>query len=74
MESCCLCRQNVSFNPSGEEVCLLCETGKEETVQKLREKILELELELQKLKTAAEQGDTLLKVMRGDNFNDDSLH
>jgi hypothetical protein len=50
------------------------EGSKQDIVEKLRERILELELELQKQKTAAEKGDKLLKVMWGDDFNDDSLH
>jgi hypothetical protein len=74
MECCLSCHQGVAIKPSIEEVCLLCETRKKDTVEKLQERILELELELQKLKTAAEQGDKFLKVMWGDDFNDDSLH
>jgi hypothetical protein len=50
------------------------ESAKQDTIDKLKEKIVELELELRKQKTAAEKGDKLLKVMWGDDFNDDSLH
>ncbi|GEO08365.1 hypothetical protein [Segetibacter aerophilus] len=50
------------------------EGPKQDIVEKLRERILELELELQKQKTAAEKGEKLLKVMWGDDFNDYSLH
>lgn len=74
MEVCIKCGQNVSAGFLKDGVCVLCEATRQDAVEMLRAKILELELELKKQKTAAEKGEKLLKVMWGDNFNTDSLH
>lgn len=50
------------------------EITKQDTVEKLKERIAELEQELRKQKEAAERGLRLLNVMWGDDFNDESLH
>jgi hypothetical protein len=47
---------------------------KHELVEKLKERIAELELELQKQKKAVEKNSRLLNVIWGDDFNDESLH
>ena len=74
MDVCLKCHQNVSAALLNNGVCVFCETEKHDMVKKLMERIAELELELQKQKRVAEKGETLLKVMWGDDFNDDSLH
>ena len=50
------------------------EATKQDSVESLKARIAELELALQKQIRASEKGDKLLKVMWGDDFNDDSLH
>lgn len=50
-----------------------CEVPKQESIEKLKERIAELELELQKQKAAAEKGNKPLKAMWGHDFNDDCL-
>ena len=74
MEVCIKCQQNVPVRLLENGVCVLCDASRQDTVEKLKARILELEQELQKQKKAAEKGDKLLKVMWGDDFNDDSLH
>lgn len=74
MEVCIKCYKPAALNLITDGVCILCETLKEDTIEKLKARILELEYELQRQKRAAEKGDKLLKVMWGDDFNDDSLH
>lgn len=49
------------------------ELSSEETIAALLARIAELELEMLKLQKAAEKGEKLLKVMWGDDFNDDFL-
>ena len=73
MELCIKCQQHVSAGLLKNGVCILCQASHQDTVEKLKARIVELELELQKQKKAAEKGDKLLKVMWGDDFNDDSL-
>ena len=74
MELCDNCGKPVSDHLKKNGVCIFCETSKKETVEKLKARIAELELELLKQKKAAEKGDKILKVIWGDDFNDDSLH
>ncbi|MDQ6814662.1 MAG: hypothetical protein M3040_13055 [Bacteroidota bacterium] len=74
MEVCTKCHQNVSKELMKDGVCFLCESDKQDTIEKLKARIQELEIELQMQKKSAEKGDKLLKVMWGDDFNDDSLH
>lgn len=52
----------------------IVEVGGQDMVEKLKERIRELELELQNQKRSAEKGEKLLKAMWGDDFYDDSLH
>ena len=49
------------------------EIAEQDSVEKLKERIAELELELQKQRTAAEKGNRPAKVMWGHDFNDDCL-
>ena len=74
MEVCTRCQEKVSAGLLKNGVCVLCAASKQDTVEKLKARIAELELELQRQKTPAEKGDKLLRVMWGDDFNDDSLH
>jgi hypothetical protein len=74
MELSISCRPGVSSSLSQEEICLNCEARRKDTVEKLQARILELEYELRKLQTAAGNGEELLKLMWGDNFNNESLH
>lgn len=46
----------------------------QETIEDLKAKIAALELELHIERKAAERTARLLQVMRGDDFNDESLH
>lgn len=66
--------QHVTVSYVNNESRILIDNSKSDMVEKLQARIRELELELQNQKKAAEKGDKLLKVMWGDNFNDDSLH
>lgn len=74
MEVCMKCQQPVLNFLMRDGVCVLCETPKQDTIETLRARIAELELELQRQKALSEQGDQLLKVMWGDNFSTESLH
>jgi hypothetical protein len=74
MTVCIKCQQNVSASLVKDGVCIICETSKQDTVEKLQARIAELELELQRQKASSENGDKLLKVMWGDNFNTEALH
>ena len=74
MELCDTCGKPVSDRLMKNGVCIFCDASKKETVEKLKARIVELELELLLQKKAAEKGEKLLKVMWGDDFNDDSLH
>lgn len=74
MEVCTQCQEKVPAALVKNGICVLCAASKQDTVDKLKARIAELELELQRLKTATEKGDKLLRVMWGDDFNDDSLH
>ncbi len=73
METCNDCQQDIASDLLKEEMCDSCITNKLE-LRKLRERISELEMELQKQKTATEEGEKLLNILWGDNFNTDSLH
>ncbi|MGI8637008.1 MAG: hypothetical protein ACR2KZ_16560 [Segetibacter sp.] len=63
-----------SMSYLNSETGSLLEITKQDSVEKLKARIAELELELQRQKKAAEKGDRLLNVMWGDDFNDESLH
>ncbi|MCW3114747.1 MAG: hypothetical protein JWR18_3143 [Segetibacter sp.] len=66
--------QAVTVSYMNNESRKMAEAAKQDMVEKLQERIRELELELQNQKRSSEKGDKLLKVMWGDDFNDDSLH
>lgn len=51
-----------------------CEIAKHDSVEKLKERIAELELELQRQQKAAEKGNKLFRVLWGHDFNDECLH
>ena len=74
MEVCDGCHKPFSASFLKNGVCAFCAMSKNDTIEKLRARIAELELELKRQKTVAEKGDKLIKVMWGDDFNDDSLH
>ncbi len=57
MEVCIKCYQNVSVELLTDGVCVLCDPAKQDTIEKLKARITELELELQKQKKSAEKGD-----------------
>ena len=63
-----------SMSYLNSETGSLLEITKQDSVEKLKERIAELELELHRQKRAAEKGGRLLNVMWGDDFNDESLH
>jgi hypothetical protein len=63
-----------SMSYLNSETGSLLEITKHDSVEKLKARIAELEMELQKQKRAAEKGGRLLNVMWGDDFNDESLH
>ena len=70
----CKCNDAWLLNMNEDDICVRCHKIIPATVSQLQARIAELEMELKKQKAAAEKGETLLKVMWGDNFNDDSLH
>lgn len=74
MEVCDSCHKSFSASFVKNGVCVFCAITKQETIEKLKLRIAELELELLKQKTVSEKGDKLVKVMWGDDFNDNSLH
>lgn len=74
MEICSKCGKNLSTALMKDGICVLCETSKQDTVEKLKAKILELEQELQRQRTAVEKNERSVKVAWSDFFSTDSLH